>query len=510
MKSFVRSKKLNLFYIAAVALSLVATPVSAGIDGIDGGGQTGVQVQNLAASDTTVNVSLYPTNGSAAKTLATNTAKKDAAVNYYMPSLKDSSNNDIPAGTYAMVASASAQVGAIARTDWSTTGGAAIYGSVAPGKSILVPLVVSKFAGQISTVSVQNTNTSADVTDVKLTLFARGSATAVKTLTNQTIAKGTSKSWKLDDTGVWGTLPDSATDLGTTGFVGSLLIESATDLVAASLIDIGGTPGVTAFNGVPSNSAASTLFCPLVRANFYGDTGIQIVNNNGTEANVTITFRADPASPKSGTFTQSIKVGANSSNIAFQGPTGNSRSAPTNLPGGTQSGSNTTLTNDGFFGSAVLVSDQPIVAVVNDTEFGAGFSVKGQSTFNCVAASSAGKTHYLPLLRRFHLNSTKLTTGVQVLNVTGSAGTATLSLVNFDGNDASAPDPAAKNMGANGAANFFGGDWTGLPTVPANLGGSGWFGSGKITCSQDCIVIVSDEGFGATKVDRANYIGILQ
>ena len=235
------------------------------------------------------------------------------------------------------------------------------------------------------------------------------------------------------------------------------------------------------------------------------------MNNNNEAATVTITFRTDPVSPsKGGPFVQTITVAANSSNIAFQGPTGNSRQAPTNLPGGTQTGANTALTNDGWFGNATLSSTVPVVAVVNDTEFGAGFSTKGQGTYNCVGASEVGKKHFLPLVRNRHLAAEKLTTGVQVMNVTGTAGSVSLNLTNWDGTDA--PDPAAQNAAANGGVNFYGGSWTGLPTVPANLGGSGWFGSGVITCEQDCVVLVDDGNFpGATKlVDRANYIGITQ
>jgi hypothetical protein len=481
-----------------VVAAILASPVNAGISGA---GVSGVQVQNLTSTQGSVLVSLYPQSGGAAIPLPQVTVKGEAAANFYLPSI-----SSVTAGSYAMVVGATMNVGAIARTDWASTGGAAIYSSVAPGTSVLVPLVLSGFAGQTSQVSVQNTDTSNAVTDVKLTLYGRGSATIVKQLTNQTIQKGTSKTWALNDTGVWGSLPNTALDLGAPGFVGLLVVESAKPLVVQTFIDIAGTPGVTGFTGVPSTSAATKLYCPLVRANFYGDTGISIVNNNGAATNVAITFRADPASPNQGTFNQTLAIGANSSNIAFQGPGGNSRSAPTNLPGGTQTTGNTNLTNNGFFGSAVLDSPQPIVAVVNDTQFGGGFSVKGQSTYNCVPVTDAGKTHFLPLLRKFHLSNTKLTTGVQVLNVTGSAGSATLSLVNFDGN--ALPNPITKPFGANGAANFFGGDWPNLPTVPPALGGSGWYGSGKITCTQDCVVIVSDEGFGATAVDRANYVGI--
>lgn len=494
-------KKWYIFVTLFAIAALLATPVGAGISG---NGVSGVQVQNLSTSANPVNVQLYPQkSGGTPISAGSPTIDPESAQNFYLPSL-----NNVDSGSYAMVVSAEQPVAAIARTDWASTGGAAIYSSVEPGTSVLIPLILQGFAGQTSQFSVQNTDTANDATDVTITVYGRGSGTAVKTLPTQTIAKGASNTYDVGNTSLFGTLPDTATDLGASGFVGSILIESSKNLVAQSFIDIAGTPGVTGFTGVPSDSSATILYCPLVRANFYGDTGIQIVNNSDSATDVTITFRADPASPNSGTFTQEMTIDANSSDIAFQGPGGNSRQAPTNLPGGSQTGSSTALTNDGFFGSAVLSSDQPVLAVVNDTEFGAGYSVKGQSTYNCAPASKVGTKHFLPLLRRYHLASTKLTTGVQVLNVTGSQIDVSLDLTNWDGT--AAPDPASKTAGANGAANFFGGDWTGLPTVPPELGGSGWFGSGVLTCTADCIVLVSDEGFGATAVDRANYVGISQ
>jgi len=498
----VRAGKNKWVLMAALLVAvLAASPVLAGIQG---GGVSGVQVQNLSTSANTITVQLYPQSGGAPIALAPVTIDPESATNFYLPSL-----NNVGAGSYSMVVSAQQPVAAIARTDWADTGGAGIYSNASPGRSVLIALALQNFAGQTSQFSIQNAG-GTDANDIKIEVIARGTGNVVKTLTNQSLPAGASKTYDLGDTGTFGTLPNTGTDLGVpTGFVGLIRISSATvDLVAQSFIDIAGTPGVTAFSGVASTAADTTLYCPLVRANFYGDTGIQIVNTNNQDANVTITFYADPASPNSGTYTQNMTIKANSSDIAFQGPGGNSRQAPTNLPGGTQTPSNTALTNDGFFGSAKITSNIPVLAVVNDTEFGANYSVKGQSTYNCVPSSAVGKKHFLPLVRRYHLSDTRLTTGVQVMNVTNQSNTISLNLTNWDGTDA--PDPSPKTAGPNGAVNFFGGSWTGLPTVPANLGGSGWFGSGVITCSQDCVVLVSDEGFGTKRVDRANYIGITQ
>ena len=493
-----RKKQWSVLLIALLLTLALALPVSAGQEG---NAAVGVQIQNKTTGSIDINTLSYPQDGSAAEAVgSTISVPAESAFNYYIP------NYDLKPGKSALVVSSTGSAGGIARTDWSGQNGAAIYSTTEANTSVLVSLVLSKYAGQTSEITVQNTNTAADINDVKLTLYARGSSTPQKEVEDQSIAKGTSKSWNIGDTNVWGSLPN--TGEGTTGFVGSMLIESATPLVVQSFIDIAGTSGVTGFTGVSSSSADSKVYCPLIRANYYGDTGMSIVNNNGSAATVDITFRADPASPEQGTFTQQVNVAANSSSVVFQGPTGDSRNAPTNLPAGSgQNGGSTALTNNGFYGTAELSSTQPILVVVNDTEFGSGFSVLGQSTYNCAPASAAAQKHYLPLLRNGHVPNQKLTTGVQVFNVSDSASSAELKLTN-GWNGAAAPSPAAKSMAAKGAANFYGGDWTGLATDPGT--GTGWFGAGIITCDQDCIVIVSDESTGPVKLDRANYNGIVQ
>lgn len=297
--------------------------------------------------------------------------------------------------------------------------------------------------------------------------------------------------------------------MGATGFVGSIRVQSSNSLVVQSFIDIAGSAGVTGFSGVPTNSAATTLYCPLIRANYYGDTGISILNPNAGSVSGTITFIADAGSPNSGTYTQDFNIAANSSFVAFQGPGGNSRSAPTNLPGGTQTAGNPVLTNNGFYGVATISASGPVLATVNDTKFGAGWSVLAQSTYNSATSADAGTLFALPLVRRFHLSGPQLTTGIQIQNISASSVTVHLGLTNWDGTSQSASNPPDIIIPANGSGNFWNGSLTGLPTVPPEAGGYGWYGSAVLTATGGNItVVVSDEGFGSTAVDSANYNGI--
>ena len=480
------------------------TPVSAPLEGISGQGLTGIQVQNLSQTAYAhIQPQLYNQTGGAPIALTGATLNPMAATNYYMPGM-----STVPSGNYSLVVNSDQPVASIVRTDWSATGGAAIYNSTSPSTDVTVPVILKNFGSQTSQITVQNTDTANTITDVVLTLNGRGLSTPVVTTSAQTIGPGASKTWSLNDA-IWGTLPDTGLDLGQSGFVGSIQAHSSTPLVVQSFIDLTGSIGVSGFSGVPTNSAAQTLYCPLVRANFHADTGISIVNPNSSGVTGTITFTADAASPHSGTYTQAFSIPANSSFIAFQGPGGNSRSAPTNLPGGTQTGGNPVLTNDGFFGVATLSSSGPILATVNDTAFTTGYVVLSQSTYNCATSADAGTIFALPLVRRYHTSAQKLTTGIQVQNISNSQVTVHLDLTNWNGTSQSASNPPDVVIPAYGSGNFWNGNLTGLPTVPPSAGGSGWYGSAILTATGGSIVtVVSDEGYGTTAVDSANYNGI--
>lgn len=245
----------------------------------------------------------------------------------------------------------------------------------------------------------------------------------------------------------------------------------------------------------------------MIRSNFYGDTGISIVNPNASSITVDITYTSDGNSPSKGTFTQQVVIGANSSEAVFQGPGGTSRAA--GLPGGTvQSTSNPTPKNDGFYGVAQLaIQGGTALAVVNDSLFGAGWAVQNQSTYNCATASDAGTKFAMPLVRKDHVSNMRLTTGIQIQNTTGSDVTVNLELTNWDGTSQAASNPPALTIPAYGSGNLWQGSLTSLPTVPANQGGYGWYGSATLTATGNVVLVVNDaNNTGYTKAaDSANY-----
>jgi hypothetical protein len=473
--------------VFGLTLLLVAfLGISPAFAGMSGTSATGIQIQNLSQSGSAeVSFLLFNQAGGTAVSVPVtpNPILPGAFANIYMPS------QTVGAGTYAGVLSSSSPLGAIIRTEWSATGGAATYSTVDPALSVTIPLVTYQYASQTSQFTVQNTDTTADATDVSVVLYKFGQSTPFASLTSQTIAAGTSKTY---------TLPDIKPGLAA-GFVGSVVVSSATKpLVAQTFIDVSGSRGVSAFSGVATSSAATALYCPLVRANYYGDTGISVVNPNNADATVTITFRN-----LTNAYVQTMVVPANSSAVAFQGPGGNSRSGTTPpLPAGTgQTTANPTPTNNGFFGSAVITSPSPVLAMVTDALYGAGWSTQQQSSYNCQGAGDAGAVLAMPLLRNAHMTGPKLTTGVQIQNISGVQITVALELYNSDGTRRQASEPAPIVLPANGSGNFYSGNF---PNT------TNWVGSGilRVTAGAGTIVAVVNDAnaWNATvATDSANY-----
>ena len=489
-----------------VLLSLVAilglVVANAGISGV---GKSVAFIQNLSPTNTAnLIVKTYAQTGGAPTTVATPTVEAQAATRLVMADV-----TSIPAADYAMVIESNEQITAVTRTEWPATRAAGFYPAVPPSTDILIPLVLKNFAQQSSFFTIHNTNIDAAVSDVTVSLFGRGSGTALVTLTNVNVGAGTSKTYDLTNATIFPGLPDNSIDLGTTGFVGSVQVTSSTPLAIESTIDLAGSPAITQFSGRPASSSSATLYCPLIRANYYGDTGISIINSNSLDMTATVTFRGDALSPagSGSTFTQTINIPANSSAIAFQGPTGNSRQPPTNLPSGTgQVPPNVAPNDTGFFGVGIITAGQPFSAVVNDTLFDNGWPVLQQTTYSCTPASEAATSLALPMVNRFLHSTTRLTTGIMIQNTTASEITASLAFKNWDGTSASVTGQDPISIPPFGSGNFWQGLAQGFPTVPSSIADSGWLGSAVLTCTGACVALLNEQGNGGSQTaDAANY-----
>lgn len=411
--------------IGAFASGSGATAYASTTAAIGGATSTGIQVQNLATSPALIQVDLYPQAGGSPVVLSAPGVVGEGSANFYLPSTPS-----VAAGAYGVVLSADQAIAAIIRAQWTAAGraGAATYGTVSPAQSVILPLALgptaaapSGYASQLSQFTIQNAGPAGPATvsiqlygvnsaGVPVKCVGTGTGCPVGSPAAYTIASGTSRTVKLGE-GDFSGLPD--TQASPRGFVGYARITSssaANPLVVQSFVDFtNSAKAVYAFSGVGTDTASTTIFAPLLRKDYFGTTGISLVNPNATAANVQVTYYNDPASPSKlpgGSFTELITVPANSSLVAFQG-------SNANLPDATPA---SITDNKGWFGSAKMVSSQPILAVVNDAMFTQSYGTVTSAAYNAATSADGATKVFAPLVRRRHTNSA-LTTGLQVQNI---------------------------------------------------------------------------------------------
>jgi hypothetical protein len=399
-----------------------------------------------------------------------------AAANIYLP------GTSLPTGAYAAIVNADRQIAAIARTDWPSSGGAAIYSNVMPGKSIAVPLAVRQYYGQCSLVSIQNTDTGAQAS-VTVNVYETGQATPI-VHPSFNILEGTSITLDFCSDLEFETLGNQ--------FIGSIQVDSATDVGVQSFVDITNSPkAVYAFEGVPAEMASDTLYAPLFRAQQLPnpndpdsgrlDTGISVANPGNSDVSVQLTYYGAGGSCGGETATSPSQViGPHSSYVFYQGAP-----AAQNLKAN-------------CYGSAVIhATGGGVLGIVNDSQN------EGQTAaaFNAVTADQGATTVALPLWRKNHANG--LTTGISVMNVGSGTANVTVSFTKVNPNGTTTPVSCGAQctgtVGANQTLIFWPGSMSDLE--------NNTFGSATIQSDQPVAVIVNDVVVSGA-VDMATYNGI--
>ena len=498
-------KKLLVLVSMAVAVAVVVAGLSGAfgpstapavyasrLAGISGNGETGIQVQNLDASqDAQITASFYPQTGGNPIDVQAPATKAGGAANFYLPSIPN-----LPDGSYAAIVNSDRQIAAIARTDWPQSGGAATYSNVLPSMDVAVPLAVKNYYTQCSLVSVQNTNTSSQAT-ATVEVYATGSATPAVNPSFQ-IPPGTSKTVSLCDDREFESLPD--------GFLGSIRVKSANEVGVQSFIDLSQSQqAVYAFEGVPVENASEELYAPLFRSRQLVnprdpatstklDTGISVVNTESTPVQVKVEFYGadkadyDPAC-RGMTFTQGpFEIPASSSAVFYQGP-------------GAQAITGDKVVPDNCVGSAKIVATGgKVLAIVNDS---LDYTVQS-AAYNAVSAGQTGTTVALPLFRSDH-TAWRLYTGISAMNTGDAETTIRIEITDSEGNVTSGKaGMSLSGVGPNETALFWPGDF-------ANEGN--WldrnkaYGSATIESDQPLAVIVNDFSLNG-QVDSSTYNAI--
>lgn len=475
-------KLLVVVSMAAVVAVLVAGLAGVGrndtpavyasrLAGISSAGTTGIQVQNLDASQpATIVADFYKQGGGGPVSIALDSTPAGAAANIYLPSRGELQN-----GAYAAIISADRQIAAIARTEWQTSGGAALYSNVPPGTDVIVPLATKGYFGQTSLVSIQNTDPSAQAT-VEVSLYKTGESAPVTTV-QLPVEPGTSITLDLAKSQHFVAIPS--------GFLGSMRVTSVTPIAVQSFIDFENSEmAVYAFEGVPAEEAAAKLYVPLFRRDFYGTTGISVVNPGDSPVDVTATFVGSLGGCSGQTFTQSGSIAAGSSAVFYQGsdvPGLSPMPLPTNCAG-----------------AAMLeATGGTILAIVNDAAGGSN-PPRTSAAYNAQSDAQGAMKTALPLFRRNHTGA-KLTTGIQAMNIGTSVANAVITFTDSNNN----PIP----VGQQGSATIQpGGAYTWYPPDISAIN-DGTYGSATIESDQPLLVIVNDASLAGT-MDSAIYNGI--
>lgn len=460
--------------------------------GIYGNGETGIQVQNLDASqDAQITASFYPQGGGNPTDVSAPATSAGGAANFYLPSL-----TQLQDGSYAAIINSDRQIAAIARTDWPQSGGAATYSNVLPSTDVAVPLAVKNYFTQCSLVSVQNTNTTSQAT-ATVEVYQTGQATPAVSPSFQ-IPPGTSTTVSLCDDEEFETLPD--------GFLGSIRVKSQNEIGVQSFIDLTESKqAVYAFEGVPVTNAASVLYAPLFRSrqlmnprdpanSAKMDTGISVVNTASTPVQVQVEFfgadSPDYAEECRGaSFVQGpFEIPASSSAVFYQGP-------------GAQAITGNKVVPDNCVGAAkITATGGDILAIVNDS---LNYTVQS-AAYNAVSAAQTGTTIALPLFRSNH-TAWRLYTGISAMNAGTGDASIQIEVTDSEGNVlAGRAGMQVTGVGAGETALFWPGNFatTGNWAVVSKA-----YGSATITSDQPLAVIVNDTSLIGS-ADSSTYNGI--
>jgi|GEM_PF-6936262 len=282
-------------------------------------------------------------------------------------------------------------VGAIVRTGWVISGtSTSAYEGVRPATKLLVPLFVRGVDGVFSDYEIMNLDTDLEENTVTYQTFSPDTGELLSewedrlkpgAVTNlDAIEDGTSVS-RLE-----ANRPGDA-------WIGSLRIEAAGAVALQVYQNEAFEGGVSATGARPFSAAATTQYVPLVRRNYLGNSVIAVQNRDSKKANVTIAYRGAPDSPKhaNGTVEQTFSIGPYGMHFVDLG-TGRMGDVP--APAIDRGGG----ANTGFYGSAVITSDQPVVASVMETT-GQPDRTRTNAAYNAFLASELGQKFIVPSIR---------------------------------------------------------------------------------------------------------------
>ena len=446
---------------------------------------TGVQIQNLdLVSAIALEVDLLDETGRVRHSIA-QTVPAGAAPNLYLPSF--GTQNGLPPGLYSLVVRSTGGVGAIVRTDWRTTGAAAISSSGGFASRATVPIFERLTDGRSSVLSIQNVRHF--TATVAVTVFD-GTLPLPRAQLEFAVGPYAARH-------IFAANEAALQPLG--AFQGWAEVSSRVALsVVHHSVSTRRTSGprVAYADWVSDSTSTEDLFVPLFRSGqrVLGgrerlDTRIIASNPSATvPVTVEMTYRGSQhpdasAACRGGTFRHPVVAIPPRGVHVFDQAQGGGHDIPSNCFGTARLG-----TGDGVHGIAAQVLDL--------TDNG-----RLVSAYGAVPGSSSGTRKYLPLFRRAYAG---LTTGIQVMNLSHLPASVR---VDFTATDPRTNETRPISCGtectqavpALGSATFWPGSISAIP--------DGTFGSAVVHSDRHVVVLVNDYPLVAGR-DPAIYLGI--
>ena len=234
---------------------------------------------------------------------------------------------------------------------------------------LFCPLVRNEHTGRKLTSGVQVQNVAATAQTVKFTYTPVGGGAQI--VRSKTVSPGASATFYAPTEGI------------PAGSLGAVVLEGSKN-IAAVVNEQGDMPEgrsmQTTYACFAQQETSDTILIPLYKEFYLGNTtGIQIqnVSGDGKAATVTLEYRAIGPGNSSGKATFSHKTPiADGASITFWGvsilPAGSDLFASGGSPGSLQ----------GTYGSVVVKSDRPVVAIVNESMYGLNGDASNQDSKN--------------------------------------------------------------------------------------------------------------------------------
>lgn len=294
-------------------------------------------------------------------------------------------------GVWHATVRAPAATGAVVRSGWVLSGtSTAVYEGLRPATKQLVPLFVRGVDGLYSDYTVMNADTERETNAVTFQAFAPDSGELLAEW-EERMAPG--DVINLDAIEFGTAVSDLVANRPNDGWVGGLRIESPAPVAVLVYQNEANEGGVAAFGARPFSAAATTHYLPLVRRNYLGNSVVAVQNREGRKADVTITYRGAADSPKhrGQTVSQSFAIGPYGMHVVSLngGDLGDVPPPAIDAGGGV---------NAGFYGSALVTSNQPIVAAVMETS-GQPDRTRTSAAYHAFTAADLGQHFVVPAVR---------------------------------------------------------------------------------------------------------------